>query len=34
VIAEEMIEAIDRVGKIGIALAIDDIDALIRVQMK
>jgi len=33
-IPQEMIEAIDRVGKIGIALAIDDIDALIRVQMK
>ena len=34
VIPQEMIEAIDRIRKIGIALAIDNIDALIRVQMK
>lgn len=34
VIAQEMIEFVHGIGEIRISLAIDDIDALIRVQMK
>ena len=34
VIPQKMIELIDRVGKIGIAFAINNIDSLVGVQMK